>query len=145
MEELRQTREETEKSRQEAGATDVKPGEAEGMTEEEVAVPKKSRALEKRKREIEERRKLIEAKRRKKDPSVATTADAPSSSRAKPTPPPTDPMHALVQPSSDPFAALETQSTPTDKGKGKQAMSTLDAADAFLANLELELMSGKKS
>jgi hypothetical protein len=116
MEELQQTRNETEKTRQELGAVDLKAGEAEGMQDAPNAL--RSRAIEKRKRELEERRKLVEAKRRKlqngnQPPAAATQPPAPSSE------PPTKP----AAPNPD---------------------ATSSAADNFLAALELDLTMNKR-
>ncbi|OSD06315.1 hypothetical protein PYCCODRAFT_1464274 [Trametes coccinea BRFM310] len=141
MEELRKVREETERVRKETGAEDVRPGEVEGLHPgaEDAAGLVKSRAMEKRKREIEERRKLLEAKRRKvatpkelKEDSIQPSAPVAVGSTSTPS--------ASAHP--DPFAALEAHSTET-KAKGKDAEPTINSADAFLAQLEQDIMKGK--
>ncbi|KAL7279020.1 hypothetical protein ACG7TL_006853 [Trametes sanguinea] len=141
MEELRKVREETERVRKETGAEDVRPGEVEGLHPgaEDAAGLVKSRAMEKRKREIEERRKLLEAKRRKvatpkelKEDSIQPSAPVAVGSTSTPS--------AAAHP--DPFAALEAHSTET-KAKGKDAEPTINSADAFLAQLEQDIMKGK--
>jgi hypothetical protein len=152
MEELKVTREETERTRQELGAEDVKPGE-EGMTADGI----KSRAMEKRKRELEERRKLIEAKRKK--PRVT----APNDEKATPpTPLPTassvkelQPIHgerpaAVGKPGQksstvvahDPFALLESQATNPGRNKSNPTPTPTEA-DAFLSNLEQEFLASR--
>ncbi|KAI0661476.1 hypothetical protein C8Q70DRAFT_1051816 [Cubamyces menziesii] len=141
MEELRKAREETQKTRAETGAEDVRPGEVEGMHSgaEASTTSTKSRAMEKRKREIEERRKLLEAKRRKvvgKEGTPAANASlAPDSGKSTPLP-------AVAQP-TDPFAALEAQTSDT-KGKTKVVETPVNPADAFLAQLEQDIMKGKE-
>ncbi|KAF9565223.1 hypothetical protein CPC08DRAFT_630301 [Agrocybe pediades] len=153
MEELKASREETERIRREMGAEDVKFGEVEGMRSGETtggtaAGSSTSRAMEKRKREIEERRRLLlEAKRRKIAPATETTATAATSNfsptskvqqvSAKP-PPTTLP--------NDPFAALEAQVTaPTATAKKDKKESTesvvANDADSFLASLEQEFLT----
>ncbi|CDO72466.1 hypothetical protein BN946_scf184980.g7 [Trametes cinnabarina] len=138
MEELRKAREETERTRAETRAEDLRPGEIEGLNvgAEDTAGPFKSRAMEKRKREIEERRKLLEAKRRKiaspKEPKEDTTPRLTGSEPAK-TPPA----------SSDSFAILEAQSK-EPKSQAKAVDPTLDPADAFLAQLEHDIIAGKR-
>lgn len=142
MEESRKIREETERARAEARAVDVRPGEVEGMHpgEEASTATTKSRAMEKRKRELEERRRLLEAKRRKvggkEDAVAAKPSPAPESGRSTPA--------AITAPASDPFAALEAQSGNT-KGKRKMAEPTFNAADAFLAQLEQDIIKRKPS
>ncbi|KAI0368746.1 hypothetical protein BV20DRAFT_968832 [Pilatotrama ljubarskyi] len=142
MEELRRVREETERKRAEVGAEDVRPGEVEGMSTntEAGAVPAKSRAMEKRKRELEERRRLLEAKRKKvggeDDASAAKASPIPQSGGSAPT------SITTVTPSADPFAALEARSMDT-KGKGKMEEPAVNAADAFLAQLEQDIIKGK--
>ena len=148
MEELKVTREETERTRQELGAEDIKPGE-EGMTADGV----KSRAMEKRKRELEERRKLLEAKRKK--PRVAVPSDeraapsAPSSAKEIPGDRPAA-VGNFGQKSSaavghDPFALLEARAT--DSGRKKKNKDnptpTPNEADAFLSNLEQEFLASR--
>lgn len=140
MAELKESRKETEQTRQEMGAVDLKPGEQEGMREESAPGTVKSRAMEKRKREIEERRKDIEAKRRK---LKGKEDDEPE---VGPPEPPKQAVEPASSQNADPFAALEAQSPPSrkDKGKAKQtATSGTSAADDFLAQLERELM-GKR-
>ncbi|KAI0330223.1 hypothetical protein GY45DRAFT_1251322 [Cubamyces sp. BRFM 1775] len=141
MEELRKAREETQKTRAETGAEDVCPGEMEGMHSgaEASTTSTKSRAMEKRKREIEERRKLLEAKRRKvtgkeEGTPAATASPAPESGRSTPL--------SATAPPPDPFAALEAQSSGT-KGKAKMTEVPANPADAFLAQLEQDIMKGK--
>ncbi|KAJ7739778.1 hypothetical protein DFH07DRAFT_983378, partial [Mycena maculata] len=130
MDELKAARGETEKTRKETGALDVLPGEVEGM-QNPSASSGRSRAMEKRKREFEERRKMVDAKRRK----LAAGQDSAS------TPAPAESTIFTVV-ATDPFAALEmaSTSTGTNKGKGK----TENDADKFLAQLEQDLLSGKR-
>ncbi|EED82162.1 predicted protein [Postia placenta Mad-698-R] len=144
MEELRLAREETEKTRQETGAEDVRPGEVEGMhgPGEESAGPvaTKSRALEKRKRELEERRKMLDAKRRKVADPVSSSASSVKAEESEARPWNGTPAGALV----DPFAVLEVQLT-KPKGKKKELPpppSPIDPADAFLAQLERDMLKG---
>lgn len=144
MEELRLAREETEKTRQETGAEDVRPGEVEGMhgPGEESAGPvaTKSRALEKRKRELEERRKMLNAKRRKVADPVSSSASSVKAEESEARPWNGTPAGALV----DPFAVLEVQLT-KPKGKKKELPpppSPIDPADAFLAQLERDMLKG---
>ncbi|EIW57307.1 uncharacterized protein TRAVEDRAFT_37807 [Trametes versicolor FP-101664 SS1] len=142
MEESRKIREETERARAEARAVDLRPGEVEGMhpSEEASAATTKSRAMEKRKRELEERRKVLEAKRRKvggkEDAVAARPSPAPETGRST--------LAAVTAPAADPFAALEALSGHA-KGKSKMAESTFNAADAFLAQLEQDIIKGKPS
>ncbi|KAI0346106.1 hypothetical protein BDW22DRAFT_1323793 [Trametopsis cervina] len=142
MEELRKTREETERTRAEAGALDLRPGEVEGIhgaegSEGTPVVSTKSRAMEKRKRELEERRKQLDAKRRKKDPAPATAESVPASGSSH--------NDTSTRSATDPFAALEEVST---KRIGKQRADKptipIDSADAFLANLEFDILHGKQ-
>lgn len=144
MEELRLVREETEKTRQETGAEDVRPGEVEGMhgPGEESAGPvaTKSRALEKRKRELEERRKMLDAKRRKVADPVSSSASSAKAEESEARPWNGTPAGALA----DPFAVLEVQLT-KPKGKKKELPpppSPIDPADAFLAQLERDMLKG---
>jgi 50S ribosomal subunit-associated GTPase HflX len=152
MEELKASREETERARQGTGALDLKPGEVEGMHEVDVpgSTGTKSRAMEKRKRELEERRKLIEAKRRKVDMPAANMMGS-STEPAVPGPSTTS---ASVPVPNDPFATLEVQSSSKAKDSGKAKTTTFpDAyaapvleADAFLSQLEeVFLVSMKKN
>ncbi|EIN03747.1 hypothetical protein PUNSTDRAFT_109149 [Punctularia strigosozonata HHB-11173 SS5] len=136
MEELKQTRLETERARREAGAVDLKPGETEGLRDEEGEGEglKRSRAMEKRKRELEERRRLLDAKRRKvkSGPAVGdepVMASMPSESSTQ------QPV-ALAQAQIDPFAALEAQVSSTQP-------RPVSAADDFLAQLERDVLGGK--
>ncbi|EGN98700.1 hypothetical protein SERLA73DRAFT_122590 [Serpula lacrymans var. lacrymans S7.3] len=147
MEELKSARVETEKTRQEMGATNLRPGEVEGMREGESGSKTgvQSRAMEKRKREIEERRKLLDAKRRKlKVADEAPPAIDASQSDGKQRIPSS--VNTSKVPSSDPFASIEKQATiPSPKGKGKEKVRSVpqNAADAFLARLELDMLQGK--
>ncbi|KAI9061043.1 hypothetical protein FKP32DRAFT_1667775 [Trametes sanguinea] len=141
MEELRKVREETERVRKETGAEDVRPGEVEGLHvgAEDAPGPVKSRAMEKRKREIEERRRLLEAKRRK----VATPKEPKENPTQSSTPViagSTSAPTAAANP--DPFAALEAHSKGTS-AKANGAEPALNPADAFLAQLEQDIMAGK--
>ena len=155
MEELKALREETAKTRQELGAQDIKPGDVEGMRDGEApgtAGATKSRAMEKRKRELEERRNMIEAKRKKLKPqdgavsrvNADTASEAPSLS----THPGAQPMEVkksdVAQPtiSSDPFAALESQ-TVSSSIKGKKKAVSATEADTFLADLEQEFFGSR--
>ncbi|KAF8962760.1 hypothetical protein BDZ97DRAFT_1662498 [Flammula alnicola] len=148
MEELKASREETERKRQELGAEDVRPGEVEGMRDGEAATGTgKSRAMEKRKREIEERRKLLEAKRRKlkQDDGLAPISNA-SSSAIAPIPKAIT-RHASrlsgnqgATASDDPFTSLEAQSS-TGTGKGED---THLHSDPFAA-LEAQTSAPTKS
>ena len=165
MEELKASREETERIRKEMGAEDVKPGEFEGMRDGEMgtagATGVQSRAMEKRKRDIEERRQLLEAKRRKLKGTEAPTppaGQAPSTLPQEPAkenvprPAPSVSM-PLSKPASskqgkkapeaanDPFAALEAQTSSKDKGKGKT--NPVIEADSFLAQLEQEFLGSR--
>ncbi|KAJ3505603.1 hypothetical protein NLJ89_g7328 [Agrocybe chaxingu] len=83
MEEMKASREETERMRRDLGSEDVKPGEVEGMQDDSGNAGEgvaRSRAMEKRKREIEERRKILDAKRRKlKKSGTPETSNAPTS------------------------------------------------------------------
>ncbi|KAF8899941.1 hypothetical protein CPB84DRAFT_1680805 [Gymnopilus junonius] len=133
LEELKASREETERIRKEMGAEDIKSGEFEGMRDGEAgtagATGIQSRAMEKRKRDIEERRQLLEAKRRKLRGTDAPTPPSDSiSSKKKP-----------VEASTDPFAALEALS----QGKGKNNVKSVNDADSFLAQLEEEFLGSK--
>ena len=121
MEELQQTRIETEKTRQELGAVDLKAGEVEGMQDAPNAL--RSRAIEKRKRELEERRKLVEAKRRK-----LQTGNQPPAAATQP-----------PAPSSEPLT-VATPNKPAAPNPG----ATSSAADNFLAALELDLAMNKR-
>lgn len=142
MEESAKIRQETERARAEARAVDLRPGEVEGMhpSDEASTATTKSRAMEKRKRDLEERRKVLEAKRRKvggKEDAVGTKpSPAPVSGRSTPA--------AVTAPASDPFAALEAQSG-NAKGKRKMAEPAFNSADAFLAQLEQDIIKGKPS
>ncbi|PCH42250.1 hypothetical protein WOLCODRAFT_137789 [Wolfiporia cocos MD-104 SS10] len=138
MEELRRTREETEKTREELGAADPRPGEMEGMRAPAEDGAARSRAMEKRKRELEERRKMLEAKRRKVDAGTLRLPEEPSAksdSAAKP----------VQQESVGQFSAVEARSVDR-KGKRKEEPEQMptDAADAFLAQLEQEVLRGKR-
>ncbi|CAA7267147.1 unnamed protein product [Cyclocybe aegerita] len=167
MEEMKASREETERMRRNLGSEDVKPGEVEGMqddsgnTGEGVA---RSRAMEKRKREIEERRKLLDAKRRKLKKSdtpeasnpptstpttMATTTTASGEERGKTTSSVSDDPSATLDnaskaqhPNADPFAALESQTSKESKGKQK-AQPASSEADSFLAQLEGEFLASR--
>jgi len=137
MEELKSGRVETVKARQEAGAVDSTPGEVEGMQAETGAAGVKSRAMEKRKRQLEERRRLVEAKRRKLPNEAGTTPSSVEANGASNPQP--------VATTADPLPALES---PTSKTKGKGKVKTAPVnndADAFLAQLEHEIMIGKSS
>ncbi|KAF8807029.1 hypothetical protein BYT27DRAFT_7100554 [Phlegmacium glaucopus] len=155
MEELKASREETTKMRQELGAVDIKPGEVEGMRDGEAPGTTgtvKSRAMEKRKRELEERRKMIEAKRKKPkldgDAASRVNADAASETPSLPSHSGAQPMEVreanAAQPtiSSDPFAALESQTLSSIKGK-KKAIPVATEADTFLADLEQEFLGSR--
>jgi hypothetical protein len=129
MEELKSARQETEKTRQEMGAVDIKPGEVEGMRDEGGQVGAKSRAMEKRKRELEERRRMVDAKRKK----VKVGEGAASVPGEK----------ANLRGPADPFVALESRA-----GQGSEPQRTAiadNSADAFLAQLERDILSGKTS
>ena len=154
MQELNALREETAKTRQELGAEDIKPGDVEGMRDGEApgtTGSTKSRAMEKRKRELEERRNMIEAKRKKlklQDGAASrvnanTASEAPSLSThsgAQPKAKKSDVSQPTV--SSDPFAALESQSLSSSiKGKKKAVSAT--EADTFLADLEQEFFESR--
>lgn len=144
MDELRAAREETERTRQEVGAADASPGEVEGMHDvagsgKDGAVGR-SRAMEKRKRELEERRKMLDAKRRKvvSAGGADQKMEGPVVAEAKP---------EKSQVGSDPFATLEAQQSTqsNNKGKAKAAKSRpIDAADAFLAQLEQDMLKSAK-
>ncbi|KAH9928618.1 uncharacterized protein B0H18DRAFT_874756 [Fomitopsis serialis] len=151
MEELRASREETARTRQEMGAADAKPGEVEGMREHggdggDAAAVGKSRAMEKRKRELEERRKMLDAKRRKVAGTGATVpgkegTPAAENGAAKP--------ETKGDTVADPFAALEAQQSQQSakhkgKAKAKSSNNPIDAADAFLAQLEHDVLKGAK-
>ena len=138
MEEFKATREETMKVRQETGAVDIKAGEVEGMRMGEIA---RSRAVEKRKREIEERRALIEAKRKKVKAEESEEPRPPSASATEPA---THPVHQTANDTTiDPFAAVETH-TPSKKEKTKKSRSEPTEADAFLAQLEKDLLDSRR-
>lgn len=150
MEELKRAREETEKTRENLGAADLRPGEVEGMhapAEGTGGGAAKSRAMEKRKRELEERRKLLDAKRRK----VAGSGSAVSSSQAsgsveeKAKAQAASPDTVASSGAPDPFAVLELQAS-DKKGKRKQESKPepVDPADAFLAQLEREMLKGNQ-
>jgi len=172
MEELKASREETERVRQELGAEDVKFGEVEGMRAGEItggstAGPSTSRAMEKRKHEIEERRRLLESKRRKttivgmsnnlvtpdqdgaslRSPAADQGAShAPVMSIAE-TPQQVQSGNAKESSAKsikDPFAALEAQATVSSvtKGKGQTSREANDA-DSFLASLEKEFLASR--
>lgn len=134
MEELKSARVETEKTRQETGAMDVRPGEAEGMQDDAATI--KTRAMEKRKRELEDRRRAVDAKRRKvKGADVAASAvHAPDGGVSAP--------FSAAAPPPDPFAALERQAS-KPKGKGKAKETDTNDADAFLAQLERDMLASK--
>lgn len=164
MAELKASRDETERTRQEMGAVDVKPGEVEGMQDDEAggSGTVKSRAMEKRKREIEERRKLLNAKRRKvkggtEEQQLAAEATLqPTEGPATPvfTAGIEIPVFKAAAASADPFKALEIQeqaqsraSKPSNskgKGKAKADAPPINEADAFLAQLELDMLSKGK-
>jgi hypothetical protein len=169
MEALKRAREETEAARKEAGAMDVRPGESEGLASDSTAKDgvakngegerkkaERSRAMDKRKREIEERRKLVEAKRGKVkglpelEPESASLPP-PKVERIKASEATAPPMDV-----NDPFAALEAKvqklpaSSDHDEGsntkksksrwdKKADGARTKNAADDFLAKLELDL------
>ena len=158
MQELNALREETTKTRQELGAEDIKPGDIEGMRDGEApgtAGALKSRAMEKRKRELEERRNMIEAKRKKLRPhdgaesrvNANIASEAPSLSTHSISLHMEVKMSDVTQPtiSSDPFAALESQ-TPSssikEKKKAVSATATTEA-DTFLADLEQEFLESR--
>lgn len=154
MEGLRRAREETLRRREGAGAVDLKPGdEGMGQVGEGGEGSAGSRASEKRRREIEERRRLVEAKRRKVLGS-ASAKDTSATERA-PDPDPAGLADAQGPAPADPFAALEAQTSKTKgkgkgKGKGKTRERALDAdaplddADAFLAQLEQDVLKGMR-
>lgn len=166
LEELKASREETERTRQQLGAEDVRPGEVEGMRDGDGAGSGKSRAMEKRKRELEERRKLVEAKRRKLKQGDATPTIPADSEPTEPTikiphetsiEPATSmstsvEIHSVrntgttkaVDVPSDPFAALEAQSTTvTQKQVKNKTKPASDEADDFLAQLEHEFLGSR--
>lgn len=152
MEELKASREETERVRRGTGALSSKPGEVEGMHEVDApgTTGTKSRAMEKRKRELEERRKLIEAKRRKIDGGVDMLAANMAGSSTEPTVPGPSTSAVSFPVPNDPFAALEAQSS-TSKAKDSGKTSLPDAhaapvleADAFLSQLEEVFLGSMK-
>lgn len=152
MEELKASREETERVRRGTGALSSKPGEVEGMHEVDApgTTGTKSRAMEKRKRELEERRKLIEAKRRKIDGGVDMLAANMAGSSTEPTVPGPSTSAVSFPVPNDPFAALEAQSS-TSKAKDSDKTSLPDAhaapvleADAFLSQLEEVFLGSMK-
>ena len=154
MQELNALREETAKTRQELGAEDIKPGDIEGMRDGEAPGTTgvtKSRAMEKRKRELEERRNMIEAKRKKLHDGGASrvnanaASEAPSSSTHSGAHPMEAKKSDVAQPaiSSDPFAALESQTGSSSiKGK-KKAVPAKTETDTFLADLEQEFLGSR--
>ncbi|KAF9476686.1 hypothetical protein BDN70DRAFT_934823 [Pholiota conissans] len=163
MEELKASREETERARREMGAEDIRPGEVEGMTDGgDAGKTGRSRAMEKRKRELEERRKMVEAKRRKLkqgEEIVAIPADSKStppneakSVEESPSVPLTEmPTERVmekskaVDTSSDPFAALEAKSASKSQKKAKYKPNAVpNEADSFLAQLENEFLDSRK-
>lgn len=158
MEELREARKETVKVREEMGAEDVGLGE-EGMVRSVHggegkdglvggAGSVRSRAMEKRKRELEERRKLVEAKRRKVNAGGKESdkgGDETQTLVAQDDEITTGPDSRVP---SDPFAVLEAE-TSRGKGKGKAKEHTavatpMDAADAFLAQIEQDVLKGMR-
>lgn len=172
MEELKASREETTRIRQKLGAEDVKLGEVEGMRHGEGQGGTGGgtvigRGAEKRKRELEERRRLLDAKRKKItvfDSSVSThssaiTPETPETlldhTKAPSAPPPQvisankvsrfsdrQSLNETAPAPTDPFAALESQATPSSKSKGKsKALYPTDDADSFLARLEQEFLA----
>ncbi|KIJ51205.1 hypothetical protein M422DRAFT_26635 [Sphaerobolus stellatus SS14] len=121
MEELKRSREETEKARVSSGAAagkEVKPG------------------LEKRKREIEERRKAIEAKRRKKEP-VKDEAGGPTPVEVSPPNPEPEQKSQEEQPK-------RARKPPKIKPEPKSKEEIAKSADDFLASLERDIMSSRK-
>ncbi|TFK72914.1 hypothetical protein BDN72DRAFT_835522 [Pluteus cervinus] len=144
LDELRAAREETEKVRKEMGAVDIRPGEVEGMRngdeeKEGVASSSKSRILEERKRKLEERRKAVDAKRKK--PKLASGTDSVAVSAAK-APQSGDRQPTISSGPTDPFAVLEATPKPSNT-KGKANAPALSAADAFLVQLERDLLAKK--
>jgi hypothetical protein len=134
MEELKRSREETEKARQEAGIVngaassgeDAVPTSAEGKDKVDEAstgpAPKiTGRGIDKRKRDLEERRKAIQAKRRKTNVASAASNSIPASEL---------PDSSVAQP---------TTSRPPIKG-ALEANASPSAADDFLAKLEADLL-----
>ena len=152
MEELKASREETERVRRGTGALDLKPGEVEGMHDVDApgSTGTKSRAMEKRKRELEERRKLIEAKRRKVDGGVDMPVASMMGSSTEPTVPGPSTTAASVPVPNVPFAALEAQSSASKaKDSGKTSLPNAHAApileaDAFLSQLEEVFLESMK-
>lgn len=169
MQELKASREETERTRAELGAEDVRAGEIEGMKDNRSSVGAvKSRAMEKRKRELEERRKLLESKRRKLRPDhEAAPVSVTEPSHALPnvsapqdlatkdsTPLKSSPLEgqSTPQPSTsttvtktvDPFAALEAQIAPSTRQNQKKGPAVPEnEADFFLAQLESEFLGSR--
>ncbi|KAF8348820.1 hypothetical protein F5887DRAFT_1241934 [Amanita rubescens] len=139
MDELKTAREETLQARQETGAVDIKAGEVEGMQANEIA---RSRAVEKRKREIEERRALIEAKR-KKVKAEGTEEPRPPSA-AQPVMQPASQSQTARDVSVGPFVALEGHTAPSAKERAKKSKSQPTEADAFLAQLEKDLLDSRR-
>jgi hypothetical protein len=137
MEELKSTRLETEKTRQEMGAVDIKPGEVEGMRDEGAPAGVKSRAAEKRKRDIEERRRIVDAKRKKQKGGEG----GPSTSGKIRNP---EPIDSGAPVASDPFAALEKSNNKIRGDVSKKTSAARDA-DMFLAQLEQEILGGKRT
>ncbi|KAH7930193.1 hypothetical protein BV22DRAFT_1001288 [Leucogyrophana mollusca] len=137
MEELRSARVETETTRQEVGAVDLRPGEVEGMRQDadDSKSGSRSRATEKRKREIEERRKLLEAKRRKVKVENEVLGTPPETA-ASPGP------SAFADTSIVPKQQTP-KSKPSAKGKNKGQNPAQSAADAFLAQLEQDILKAK--
>ncbi|KAF8992850.1 hypothetical protein BDQ17DRAFT_1253506 [Cyathus striatus] len=146
MEELKSSREETERIRLETGAVDVRPGEVEGMIDGGESGPSaRSRAMEKRKNELEERRKLLNVKRRKTNSGAVekttspkpASVDSPASREPMTRPPSRSPP--------DPFAALEAKNvyiiTPAIQPAIPAPMAT--EADTFLSQLEQDFLRSK--
>ncbi|KJA22886.1 hypothetical protein HYPSUDRAFT_138494 [Hypholoma sublateritium FD-334 SS-4] len=169
MEELKASREETERIRADLGAEDVRAGEIEGMRASGPSTGTvKSRAMEKRKRELEERRKLLESKRRRLRPNdESAPIPVTESSNALPddsapqdlatkdsTPLKPSPLEAqsIPQPNTrtvvnetvDPFAALEAQTVPSTRPNHKKGPAVSEnEADFFLAQLESEFLGSR--
>ncbi|KAK7044236.1 hypothetical protein VNI00_007958 [Paramarasmius palmivorus] len=134
QERLRMARMETEKARAESGAVNVKPGEVEGMVEGVEGI-RASKAMEKRKRDIEERRKMLDAKRRKLIGTEEVSRAIPERTNA---------IHStpvfVAKVDDDPFAALEA-STSKETARKEPTGKPVSDADAFLANLEHEMLN----
>ncbi|KAH9945244.1 uncharacterized protein BXZ73DRAFT_96234 [Epithele typhae] len=142
LQSMADSRAETNLNREATGAITVKPGEVEGMVADG---PKRKRGQAERERAKEARKQEIKnyKKKRTKGPEL----DAVEHSTAPRASETTSPVPALGGPKVvDPFAALEATVT-TDRMRGNPSShgKSSTEADAFLAGLNLQGMSHKRT